>query len=158
MGMTSLSHAALALLVVTTPLAAQRAPAAAGVVLPARQLVMVRTTGGARFYGRALQRTADSLVLSAPGADGRRATTWAAVDSLWVQDGTAALPAGITTALLLGAVSASLSRGFSGGDYGPPCRAACVARASVGGAAMGFVLGAALGHLLPRWRLRYAGA
>ena len=153
--MTFSIPAALALLLLAGPLAAQPVAAAAGVLLPSRRLVQVRTSAGTRFYGRLLAHDADSLVLSAPTAAGRRATAWAAVDSLWVQDGTAAVPLGLAGALALATASGWLAHGFSGGDDGPPCRATCLLRASGAGAGAGLLLGAAFGRLFPTWRRAY---
>ena len=147
------SRIALAtLLVAAAPPAAAQAPSAAGVTLPRRGLVRVHTHEGARFYGRVLDQRADSLVLSAPRAPGRRAVAWATVDTVWVQRGTAAVPVGIAGAATFGLSAAWLVHGLSGGDYGPPCRDTCLVYAGAMGAGIGFLVGAAFGSLFPRWR------
>jgi hypothetical protein len=133
-----------------------RSPAAAGATIPERQLVQVHTADGARFYGRLLGRTGDSLTLSGPTLDGQRSVAWASIDTLWVQHGTAAVPMGLFGAGAFGVFTAMLARDFSGMNDGPPCRTRCMAGSAVAGAGVGFMLGAALGSVVPRWRVRWA--
>jgi len=133
------------------PAAAAAAAAAASVAaIPAGARVRVHTAGGERFHGRLLVRGPDSLVLSAPPPAGRRGAALAAVDTRWVQRGTAAVPVGVTGAVTLGALGLLVSQVFSGGDY-PECPGWCVAEAAARGAGIGFLLGAAVGAFVPRW-------
>lgn len=148
--------AALALLVIAADAGAAHAQAAAdfGSLAPG-QVVRVRTVGRSRFETRLGGTVGDSLPLLFAGADipfeaGR-------VDSLWVRG-----RATVTGAIVGGAVLTPLSFLFwwwvcDVVGEGTGCDAwGTVAGLAVAGGAGGALLGAGVGSLVPRWRLRYA--
>jgi len=119
------------------------------------QKVLVKTVGGSRFVTRLGAVPGDSLAPSfdlatVPFQAGR-------VDSLWVRG-----HATVTGALVGAAIVTPLSFGFwawvcEAVSEGAGCTTwGAVTAASLITGAGGAVLGAGIGYLTPKWRLRYA--
>lgn len=116
------------------------------------QIVRVRPRTGDRIESRVLSVQGDSLVLSSGGSRVLLGTQ--AIDSLWVKGHATATGAIIGTAIaavgsvvVSAAVCKSIREDFPCGESGK-----AIAASIAGGAA----LGAVIGSVLPKWRLRYA--
>ena len=150
----ALSLAAVAVLAaVARPAGAQDSlgvPAARAAALSRRQVVKVHTATGERFYGTFVSLTTDSLVLTAATPGRLRPVALAAVDTLWVRQGSAALPGALVGALTLASIGALLEFALcdcdtrTGWDQAAPV--------ATRGAVIGAAVGAGLGTLVSRWR------
>jgi hypothetical protein len=122
------------------------------------QTVRIRTHGGDRIESRIRSLRGESLALQLVGDSA--AYDVAAIDSLWVR-GTATRTGAIAGAAVVGVASvafwAALCQGLSDGPGG--CTEwGRVTGYSLAGAGAGALIGAGVGALLPKWRLRYARA
>jgi hypothetical protein len=149
---------ALSSLVVVFDLGAQVPLEAAVRSLEPGQTVRIRVHGGDRIESRIHSLRAGSLALQL-GEDST-AFDVAAIDSLWVR-GTAARTGAIAGAAVVGVASfafwAALCDGLSDGPGG--CKEwGRVTAYSLAGAGAGALIGAGVGTLVPKWRLRYARA
>lgn len=141
----------LGALTLTTAVHAQEQPVFGS--LGAGQTVRVRTVGGSRFATRLGFGTTDSLRF----ASAEIPFTAAAVDSLWTRG-----RATVTGMIVGAAIATPVSFGFLAWvcDFaaeGTGCDEwGTVAAYSLVGGAAGALLGAGVGALIPKWRLRYA--
>jgi hypothetical protein len=120
------------------------------------RMVRLSTRETGRVEGNQVSLVGDSVLFSTPNGD--RAVAAANVDSIWIK-GSAAPILGLIAAVPC-AVYGGLVGAFIGGDpdgNGSPGRATIgLLIGMIGGGAVCGSLGAAIGSLIPRWRLRYA--
>jgi hypothetical protein len=113
--------------------------------------------GTGRLEADRLRLVADSVFIGTD--DGERVVAVIDIDSLWVQQGTAALTLGIVAAVPCALFGASFGSFLATNpdSNGRPGRGpiGALVGALVGGAPCG-LLGAGLGSLIRRWRLEYA--
>jgi hypothetical protein len=148
----------LSTLVLVSDLGGQAPLEAAVRTLKPGQTVRIRIHGGDRIESRIRRLQAGSLPLQLVGDSG--AFDVAAIDSLWVRGratGTGAIAgaavAGVASFAFWAALCSALSDGPGGcKDWGR------VTAYSVAGAGVGALIGAGIGALQPKWRLRYARA
>ena len=148
---------ALSTLVLVSDLGAQAPLETAIRTLKPGQTVRIRVHGGDRIESRIRSLQAESLPLQLVGDSA--AFDVAAIDSLWVR-GRATRTGAIVGAAVVGVASfaywAALCTALSDGqgckDWGH------VTAYSVAGAGVGALIGAAVGAIQPKWRLRYARA
>ena len=149
---------ALSTLVPVSSLAGQVPVDAAVRTLKPDQTVRIRIRGGKRIESRIRSLRAEPLALQLVGDTA--GFDLAAIDSLWVRGSAArtgaivgAAAVGVASVALWTAVCEGLSEGPGGCDeWGT------VAGFSVAGAAVGGLIGAGVGALMPKWRLRYGRA
>jgi hypothetical protein len=149
---------ALSTLVLVSDLGGQAPLEAAVRTLKPGQTVRIRVHGGDRIESRIRSLRAGSLPLQLVGDSG--AFDVAAIDSLWVR-GPATRTGAIAGAAVVGVASfafwAGLCTALSDGPGG--CKDwGRVTAYSVAGAGVGALIGAGIGSLQPKWRLRYARA
>jgi hypothetical protein len=149
---------ALSTLVIVSDLGGQAPLEAAVRTLKPGQTVRIRVHGGDRIESRIRSLQAESLALQLVGDSATFDV--AAIDSLWVR-GTATRTGAIVGAAAVGVASfafwAAVCEGLSEGPGG--CKEwGSVTGFSVAGAAGGALIGAGVGRLVPKWRLRYARA
>jgi len=149
---------ALSTLVIVSDLGGQTTLEATVRTLKPGQTVRIRVHRGGRIESRIRSLQGGSLPLQLVGDNG--AFDVAAIDSLWVR-GRATRTGAIAGAAVVGVASlafwaglcAALSDGPGGcKDWGR------VTAYSVAGAGVGALIGAGIGALQPKWRLRYARA
>ena len=148
---------ALSTLVLVSDLGGQAPLEAAVRTLKPGQTVRIRFHGGDRIESRIRSLQAESLALQLVGDSA--AFDVAAIDSLWVR-GRATRTGAIAGAAVVGVASfafwAAFCKGLSGSGG---CEAwGRVTGISVAGAGGGALIGAGVGALVPKWRLRYARA
>jgi hypothetical protein len=121
------------------------------------QTVRIRVHGGDRIGARIRSLQAGSLPLQLVGDSG--AFDVAAIDSLWVRGRATrtgaiagAAVVGVASFAFWGALCSGLSDGGGCKEWGR------VTAYSVAGAGVGALIGAGIGALQPKWRLRYARA
>ena len=149
---------ALSTLVLVSDLGGQAPLEAAVRSLKPGQTVRIRVHGGDRIESRIRSLETGSLPLQLVGDSG--AFDVAAIDSLWVRGqatGTGAIAgaavAGVASFAFWGALCSGLSDGPGGcKEWGR------VTAYSVAGAGVGALIGAGIGALHSKWRLRYARA
>jgi hypothetical protein len=149
---------ALCTLVLVSDLGGQAPLQAAIRTLKPGQTVRIRVHGGDRIESRIRSLQAESITLQLVGDSA--AFDIAAIDSLWVR-GRATRTGAIAGAAVVGIASfafwAALCEGLSEGPGG--CKEwGTVTGFSVAGAGGGALIGAGVGALVPKWRLRYARA
>ncbi len=149
-----LTQAVLLVLAVSFPgdLLGQEPRASVFGTLKPGQIVRVRPRTGDRIESRVLSIQGDSLVLSSEGSSVVLGTP--VIDSLWVKGQATATGAIVGTSLaavgsvvVSAAVCKSIREDFPCGESGK-----AIAASIAGGAA----LGAVIGSVVPKWRLRYA--
>ena len=147
---------ALSTLVLVSDLGGQAPLEAAVRTLKPGQTVRIRVHGGGRIESRIRSLQTESLALQLVGDSG--AFDVAAIDSLWVR-GRATRTGAIAGAAVVGVASfafwAAICTGVSDGGCKEWGR---VTAYSVAGAGVGALIGAAVGAIQPKWRLRYARA
>jgi hypothetical protein len=146
----------LSTLVLVSDLGGQAPLEAAVRTLKPGQTVRISVHGGDRIESRIRSLRSKSPALQLVGDSA--AFDVATIDSLWVR-GTAARTGGIVGASVVGVASfafwAALCQGLSDGSGG--CREwGRVTGYSLVGAVAGALIGAGVGALVPKWRLRYA--
>jgi hypothetical protein len=119
-----------------------------------RSRIRLETSGGQVFFGRYLGMTGDTVTLSSPIADGFRRVSADTVRRVWKQDGTRAgefAIKGMPFGALLGAWFAyDLCRNVAEGPRN--CRVDGLHGFGIG-ALTGSLVGAAVGVLLPHWKV-----
>lgn len=150
---------ALSALVLVTDLGGQAPLEAAVRTLKPGQTVRIRVHGGDRIESRIISLQTEPLGLQLVGTSA--AVDVAAIDSLWVR-GRATRIGAIAGAVVAGVGSfafwALLCSGLNDTAEGGCDEWGTVTAFSVAGAGGGALIGAGLGALVPRWRLRYARA
>ncbi len=147
----------LSTLILVSDLGGQAPLEAAVKTLKPGQTVRIRVHGGDRIESRIRSLQAESLGLQLVGDSA--AFDLAAMDSLWVR-GRATRTGAIAGAAVVGVGSfafwAALCEGLS--DRGGCKEWGRVTGYSLAGAGAGALIGAGVGALVPKWRLRYARA
>lgn len=150
---------ALSTLVLAFDLGGQAPLEAAIRTLKPGQTVRIRVHGGDRIEARIRSLQAEALALQLVGDSA--AFDVAAIDSLWVR-GRATRTGAIAGAAVVGVASfafwAALCEGLSSEGSGGCTEWGTVSAFSVAGAGGGALIGAGVGALVPKWRLRYARA
>ena len=144
----------LLLLLGAPSLVAQTADSVLAPLVPKTSLVRLRTEG-TRVTGRLIALTSGVATLETDS--GNRSASLATVDSIWVRGRatrTGAIVGGIAGAVLFGAFVGYVAEGICEVD----CDNSFLEGALVGGAlglGGGALLGAGIGALIPKWRLRF---
>jgi hypothetical protein len=147
----------LSALVLASELGGQAPLEAAVRTLKPGQTVRIRVHGGDRIESRIRSLQAGSLPLQLVGDSA--AFDVSAIDSLWVRGRATrtgaiagAAVVGVASVAFWGALCSGLSDGGGCKEWGR------VTAYSVAGAGVGALIGAGIGALQPKWRLRYARA
>ena len=146
-------HCVLIPIFACAPLRAQVPEASPPLTLRPNEVVRLRAHDGLRIEGRLLEVDGSSQRLRISSL--ASPVSVSDIDSLWVRrraTGTGAIVGAAAGGMLLFVPNYLIC-----GSEGPCDDWGTLTAATLGGAAAGALLGAAVGMLFPKWRLRYAG-